>query len=343
MTHLITVEIEGTDKVALMYAHWDKQPPLDGQWREGLGSRTPVIEGELLYGRGSADDGYGTYAAVLAIKACQKMKLPHPKIVMVFEGCEESGKNDFEYYLNKLVKTKLQKIDYVFCLDSGAASKDRLWMTSSLRGIMGFNLTVKVLNDPVHSGDAGGIVPESFRICRILLDRIKSNGKMLDDLYVKIPESRLEEAKDLCAFVQGQVHQFYPLLPGVKPESEDPNELLLRRTWQPSLAVTGAEGLPSIEKAGNVLRTYTTLRLSVRIPPNVDAKKVSAKIVETLTKDPPYNAEVKVECIDASDGWNAADFTPEFKDALNKISKVQFYVTPLGYLWIELQCYWYWW
>jgi len=335
MTHLIVVEIEGADKVALMYAHWDKQPPLDGLWREGLGPRTPVIEGDLLYGRGVADDGYGTYAAVLAIKACQKMKLPHPKIVMVFEGCEESGKNDFEYYLNKLLKTKLQKVDYVFCLDSGGATNDRLWITTSLRGIIGINLTVKVLKDPVHSGDAGGIVPESFTICRILLDRIQNKGKMLDDLYVKIPESRLEEAKDLCQTLKGYVHQFYPLLPEVKPENEDPTELLLRRTWYPTLAITGAEGLPSIEKAGNVLRTYTTLRISIRVPPNIDAKKASAKIVEVLTKDPPYNAEVKVECTDDSNGWNATDFTPEFKAELNKIAKVRFCIILfVGYLWV---------
>eukprot|EP00826_Nyctotherus_ovalis_P029244 TRINITY_DN2307_c0_g1_i2.p1 TRINITY_DN2307_c0_g1~~TRINITY_DN2307_c0_g1_i2.p1 ORF type:complete len:339 (+),score=73.85 TRINITY_DN2307_c0_g1_i2:431-1447(+) len=324
MTHLIVAEIEGNDKVALMYAHWDKQPPLDGLWREGLGPRSPVVEGDLLYGRGSADDGYGTYAAVLTIKACQKMKLGHPKIIMVLEGCEESGKNDFEYYLKKLVKTKLRKIDYVFCLDSGAASVDRLWMTTSLRGIVAFNLTVRVLQDPVHSGDAGGIVPESFRICRILLDRLCSKGKLIDDLYTKIPESRLEETKKLCEFAKGQVYQYYPFLPGVRPEHEDPTELLLRRTWRPSLAVTGAEGLPPIEHAGNVLRASTTLRLSVRIPPLVDARQVAAKVVELLTRDPPYSAVVEAECVDASDGWNATEFTPEFKGEINRISKVCF-------------------
>ena len=88
MTHLIIVEIEGTEKIALMYAHWYKQPPLDGLWREGLGARTPVVEGDLLYGRGSADDGYGTYAAVLAVKACQKRQVPHPKIVRALPRCE---------------------------------------------------------------------------------------------------------------------------------------------------------------------------------------------------------------------------------------------------------------
>lgn len=324
MTHVILVEIEGTEKVALMYAHWDKQPPLDEKlWRHGLGPRTPVVENDHLYGRGSADDGYGTYAAVLAVKACQHMKLPHPKIIMVLESCEESGKDDLKYYLDKLVKTKLQKIDYVYCFDSAAVYPDRLWMTTSLRGIISLNLTAKILNDPVHSGEAGGVVPETFRICRILLDRIEKDGKIIDDLHVKIPEIRKEEVKELAKLVGDELEKQYPWVPGAKPESKDPCELLLRQSWYPSLAITGAEGLPPLELAGNVLRTYTSLRLSIRIPPGLDAKKAADKVTEILTKDPPYGATIKVECDDASNGWNASEYTPEFNEALNKISKVQ--------------------
>ena len=321
-THVIIVEVEGTDKVALMYAHWDKQPPLDGLWREGLGARTPVVEGDLLYGRGGADDGYGTYAAVLAVKACQKMKIPHPKIIMVLESCEESGKNDLDYYLQMLMKTKLQKIDFVFCLDSSAATVDRLWMTGSLRGVMTINLTVKIVNDPVHSGDSGGIIPDSFRICRILLDRIEKDGKILvEELHTKIPESRLKEADDLAKLMDKKLYVDYPWIDGVKPETEDMKELCLKRTWYPTLAITGAEGLPSIANAGNVLRTHTTLRLSIRLPPGIDSKTASVKVIEILTKDPPYNAKVTAECITTANGWNANDYSPEFNAELNKISK----------------------
>ena len=339
MTHLIIVEIEGTEKIALMYAHWDKQPPLDGLWREGLGPRTPVVEGDLLYGRGGADDGYGTYAAVLAVKACQKMKIPHPKIVMVLESCEESGKDDLKYYLDKLMETRLKTIDYVFCLDSGAAFTDRLWMTGSLRGILTFTLDVKIVNDPVHSGDAGGIIPDSFRICRILLDRLEKDGKMIDDLYVKIPESRIKNAEELGKLMGKKVYDDYPWLPGVKPESEDPKELIIKRTWHPCLAVTGADGLPNIKDAGNVLRTHTTFVLSVRIPPCLDSKKASEKIVEILTKDPPYNAAVTANCIDASDGWNANEYTPEFSSELNNISKV-IYLINIENLWARIWDSW---
>jgi hypothetical protein len=72
----------------------------------------------------------------------------------------------------------------VFCLDSGALSFDTLYYTTSLRGAMMTNMKVKVLEEGVHSGDASGIVPSSFRIMRTLLERIEDNktGEMMEEL-----------------------------------------------------------------------------------------------------------------------------------------------------------------
>eukprot|EP00829_Urostomides_striatus_P009578 TRINITY_DN2112_c0_g3_i3.p1 TRINITY_DN2112_c0_g3~~TRINITY_DN2112_c0_g3_i3.p1 ORF type:complete len:315 (+),score=77.65 TRINITY_DN2112_c0_g3_i3:64-1008(+) len=201
-THLIIVEIEPTKKPAMtvfMYAHWDKQPPLEGKWEPGLGPFQPVIKDGKIWGRGSADDGYGTFAAVLSIKACQKLKLEHPRIVMILESCEESG-DDLKYYLNKLIPSRFKDVDAVICLDSGAPVRDRFWITSALRGVMNFNLKVKVLKDPVHSGDAGGIVPESFRICRELLNRLEDvkTGAMVAPFQVAIPEERKKRNRAMC-------------------------------------------------------------------------------------------------------------------------------------------------
>ena len=59
---VIVVEVPAADGGAgddtvLLYGHLDKQPEMDG-WRDGLGPWTPVLEGDRLYGRGGADDGY---------------------------------------------------------------------------------------------------------------------------------------------------------------------------------------------------------------------------------------------------------------------------------------------
>lgn len=324
---MIFVEIDATMKDAktvLMYAHWDKQPPLEGKWAPGLGPFTPVIKDGFLYGRGCIDDGYGSFAAILSIKACQHFNIPHPRIVMTLESAEESSTNDLEYYLKGLVKTRIPAVDYVICLDSGGVDPNRIWLTSSLRGVLTFDINVKILKESVHSGDAGGIVPESFRICRILLNRLEKDGKIIEDLHVKIPEVRIKEAKMLAEMFGPMTYLRYPFVEGAKPENEDPTECLLNQAWRPALAIIGADGLPAIANAGNVLRDHTILRISIRIPPTLNAKQASDKLIALLQKDPPYNAQVVVTSYDPCDGWNANEFKPEFDAALNAISQVFF-------------------
>ena len=84
---------------------------------------------------------------------------------MIFEADEESGSAHIDHYLAKL-KERIGLVDIVFCLDSGCGNFDTLWVTTTLRGMVSTNITVEVLNEGVHSGDASGIVPSSFRILR---------------------------------------------------------------------------------------------------------------------------------------------------------------------------------
>ena len=230
--------------------------------------------------------------------------------------------------------TKLKEVDLVVCLDSSACETTRLWMTGSLRGIVNCDLTVKMLNDPVHSGDAGGIVPETFRICRHLLNRLDSpkDGSMIEEFNVKIPESRIKEAKELSSLFGKLAYSHYPWLPGTLPVTEDVTELLLNRTWRPCLAVTGADGLPEISKAGNVLRISTSLKLSIRLPPTLKSEPTGLKVKEILEKDPPYGAEVKVSNVVCADGWNANDYPPKFHELISNASKVFDLVNKIEYL-----------
>ena len=234
-------------------------------------------------------------------------------------------RDDLAYYLSKLMKTTLQNVDMVICLDSGAAETERLWMTSSLRGIVNLELKVSILKDPVHSGDAGGIVPESFRICRALLNRLEDpkTGKVTEQLHAKIPETRQREAEQLGALFGDKIYTCYPFVEHAQPMDMNPAQVHLNRTWRPCLAVTGAEGLPHIAQAGNVLRSSTTLKLSIRLPPTLKAVEAAEVVKQILIKDPPYGAEVTVSGISPADGWNAQDFPPAFHAALDKISKVK--------------------
>ena len=164
-TPVIFIEAPGDiDDTVLLYGHLDKQPEMTG-WSDGLGPWEPVIRDDKLYGRGGADDGYAIYASVTALLALQDQGVKRARCVVLIEACEESGSYDLPFYVDHLAE-RIGSPSLVICLDSGCGNYDQLWLTTSLRGLAGGLLTVEVLEEGVHSGDASGVVPDSFRIAR---------------------------------------------------------------------------------------------------------------------------------------------------------------------------------
>jgi acetylornithine deacetylase/succinyl-diaminopimelate desuccinylase-like protein len=325
-TPLLILEVPGkTEQTVLMYGHLDKQPEMTG-WRDGLGPWVPVIEGEKLYGRGGADDGYAIFASVCALRALRDQDVDHARVVVLIEFSEESGSPDLPPYVGHFEEL-LGQPELVVCLDSGAGNYDQFWSTTSLRGLVGGTLKVEVLQEGVHSGDASGIVPSSFRILRPLLDRLEdaATGKIRPDaLRVSIPKQRLEQARRVATVLKDEVHSKFPWVEGMQPVEEDTTELILNRTWQPQLEITGQDGIPTLEKAGNVLRPFTTLNLSLRLPPTLSTAKAQAVVKELLEKDPPYGAKVAVDFHEPAGGWNAPELAPWLDEAINEASETFF-------------------
>jgi acetylornithine deacetylase/succinyl-diaminopimelate desuccinylase-like protein len=322
----------------LLYGHLDKQPEFSG-WRADLGPWTPRYEDGKLYGRGGADDGYAVYASVTAIAALRRQGIAHPRIVGLIETCEESGSYDLLAYVDVL-RTRLGEVSLVICLDSGAGNYDQMWLTTSLRGVIGGTLEVQVLDEGVHSGDASGVVPSSFRIMRQLLDRLEDSttGRVLpDSFHCAIPAQRLAEARTAAALLGEQVWRRFPWACGgdggfTLPTSADPVELLVNRTWKPTLSVTGAQGLPPLSDAGNVLRPRTAFKISVRLPPLVDGPSAAGELKRLLEVDPPYAAKVifKADAGSAT-GWNAPETAPWLARAVDQVSMAHF-GAPCGYI-----------
>jgi acetylornithine deacetylase/succinyl-diaminopimelate desuccinylase-like protein len=311
------------DDTVLLYGHLDKQPEMTG-WRDDLGPWKPVMEGDRLYGRGGADDGYAAFASLLAIEAAQANGMSHTRCVVLIEASEESGSPDLPAYLQALA-TQIGTPSLVICLDSGCLDLERLWVTTSLRGLAAGTLRVQILTEGVHSGEASGVIPSSFRICRELLDRIEDSfdGRiLLPPLHVEIPADRRQQAADTAA--QFPIGGHFPLVEGAEPMVSDPTEQLLARTWYPALSVTGVDGIPPVESAGNVLRPHTALHLSVRLPPTCDHDAALQAIESTLTADPPYGAHVTFEHGQAGPGWNAPAFATWLQGALDEASTASF-------------------
>ncbi len=336
-TPLIFIDIPAAhggsnDDCVLLYGHLDKQPEMTG-WDADLGPWKPVIKGDKLYGRGGADDGYALFGSLAAVLALQDQGLPHARCVILIEACEESGSYDLPAYVDHLAD-RIGKPSLVVCLDSGCGNYDQLWCTTSLRGLAGGNFTVKVLQEGVHSGDASGIVPSSFRILRQLLSRLEdeTSGKILiEGLYVEVPEERIAQAKKSAEVLGTAVYDKFPFLPGMKPMANDLNDLILNRTWRPALSVTGVDGMPPLASAGNVLRPYTSVKLSLRLPPTLDGKKAGELLKEVLLRDPPNGAQVTLELEKSSSGWNAPAQSPWLTKAIDAASR-EFYGQPAMYM-----------
>jgi len=309
----------------LVYGHLDKQPEMTG-WAEGLGPWKPVVRDGKLYGRGGADDGYAVFAAVAALRELAETKRAHARIAVLIECCEESGSTDFPAYLEAL-GARVGTPRLVVALDSGCGNYAQLWGTTSLRGLVNGVLTVEVLSEGVHSGDASGVVAESFRIARALLERVDeaASGLLRDPAFqVPIPEERRAQAKRAAEVLGKGIHTRYPFVPGMRPMGEDLAELVLNRTWRPALSVTGADGLPLPENAGNVLRPKTALTLSLRLPPGLEGARAAARLKEILERDPPYGARVRFEAGQAASGWNAPATAPWLARAVDEASQKHF-------------------
>ena len=325
-TPLIFIEIAGNSKeTALLYGHLDKQPEMSG-WAKDLGPWQPVRKGDLLYGRGSADDGYAIFSSLSAIMSLQQAHTPHARCVILIEACEESGSYDLPFYIEHLSE-RLGSPSLVVCLDSGAGNYEQLWSTTSLRGVVTGNLTVSVLSEGIHSGISGGVVPSSFRILRQLLSRIEDEvtGKMLlAELNTHIPQQRREQVNMAAQVLGKALYEAVPFLEGVEPVTSDLPELILNQTWRPTLSITGAGGLPSLEVAGNVLRPKTAVKLSIRIPPNCSVDQAGRAVKKVLEINPPYGAKVSFELEPGGPGWDAPELASWLAQATEQASQTYF-------------------
>jgi len=334
-TPLIYMEIPAaaaSSDTVLLYGHLDKQPEFTG-WETGLGPWTPVQKGDRLYGRGGADDGYSAFAALTAIEALERQRLAHARCVVLIEAGEESGSPDLPAYIEHLAP-RIGDVGLVVCLDSGCGNYEQLWCTTSLRGLVAGDLTVEVLREGVHSGEASGIVPSSFRVLRALLSRLEDEATgtvKLKELKVAIPRERAAQARSTARALGNGVWAKLPLVDGLKPMGKDNVERVLNRTWRATVSITGVDGIPPLTSAGNVLRPKTTFKLSVRVPPTADAERAAAALKRLLEKNPPYGAKVTFSGENSGPGWNAPQLAPWLERSVASASRA-FFGKPACYL-----------
>jgi acetylornithine deacetylase/succinyl-diaminopimelate desuccinylase-like protein len=324
-TPLLLVDVPGElPGCVLLYGHLDKQPEFTG-WLPGLGPWEPVLRDGKLYGRGAADDGYAVFSSLTAIAALKEQQVRLPRCVVLIEACEESGSVDLPAHLAALGDA-IGTPSLVVCLDAECGNYDQVWCTTSLRGNLVGTLRIRVLTEGVHSGMATGIAPTPFRILEQLLARIESpvtGDLLLDELHVNLPRDRRAQAAAAARVLGEEIAGKLPWAKGVQPVSNDPTELIINSTWRATLAVTGADGLPPVGSAGNVLLPELAVKLSLRLPPTCNAARATQAVRDALEREPPYGAQVSFEAGTgaATGGWNAPAFAPWLEESITRSSR----------------------
>lgn len=322
-TPLLLIDIPGKiDQTNIIYGHLDKQPEMSG-WEDDLGPWKPVIRDNKLYGRGGADDGYSVFAALSSIAALQRHNIDHARCVVIIEASEESGSPDLPFYLKHLA-SRIGEPNLIICLDSGAGNYEQLWATTSLRGLVGGTLDIKVLTEGIHSGVGSGVVPSCHLVLRQLLARIEDEATgaiKLKTCQVDIPESRQKQLQLAAKNLGQDFIAAYPWQKQTKPKSDSIEQLLENRSWQAALSITGISGLPELKDAGNVTRPELSVKLSLRIPPTAKPEQVAAELKQTLETSPPFNADVKFSVQDIGSGWNSPDMSSKLHTIANSASE----------------------
>jgi acetylornithine deacetylase/succinyl-diaminopimelate desuccinylase-like protein len=336
-TPLMYIEIPAStdyankDDCILLYGHLDKQPPFEG-WNEGFGPYSPVIKDGRLYGRGGADDGYALFGSIESIKAIQAQGLPHARVIVLIEACEESGSPDLPAHLESLIhEGLLTNVSLIVCLDSGAGSYDTFWMTTSIRGLLMTKVKVTSLTEGVHSGNGGGVCSDTFRVLRRLISAIEDEdtGKIIDDFQVVIPQKRIQQNARTCEVLGDEVWKGFPLINNIPMNSFLPlSELALNRGWRASLTVTGLDGIPSTATGGNVLRPSTTVKLSMRLPPTYDDRSAFPCLKNRMDTALPPDCLIEYSGVVSAKGWNAPDTEPWLETACENASRLLFHRDP---------------
>ncbi|MDO4664696.1 MAG: dipeptidase [Actinomycetaceae bacterium] len=290
----------------LLYAHHDVQPVGDeSRWQSA--PFDPVVRGDRLFGRGSADDGAGIMAHVGAVRL---LGADLPVNVTVFiEGEEEIGSGSFQNFLAKY-QDRLQA-DLIIVADSGNWQVGTPAITTSLRGVVQMDVTLKVADHASHSGGFGGPMIDAVSLAAMLISTFwDENG----DVAIAGLGGNDKAEVD---YTEQQFRQDAGLLPGVKLAGT--GDLAARLWTKPAVAVIGWDVRPLTE-ASNTIAPETTFRLSVRTVPGEDVAAAAAAISRHIKENVPFGADVQVRINEQGPSYlaNQSQATQNLHDALSK-------------------------
>lgn len=283
----------GPDKPTLLiYNHYDVQPvdPL-GLWANP--PFEPTIKGKEIYARGAQDNKGQCFYVIQALKLLLKQNGTLPiNIKLCIEGEEEIGSPN----LSKILKDKKEELraDYVAIVDVGLHDPKIPAVTLGTRGIITMDVSVKSANTDLHSGSHGGIIQNPIHVLVHLLDSLRNNkgAITIPGFYDEVREMTPEER----SFVSFQFDMAdYQKATGGYPLGGEKEYTPLERAWiRPTLEVNGISGGYAGEGFKTVIPAKAHAKISCRLVPNQDPKKIGELIANYLKEHAPQGVEVEV-------------------------------------------------
>jgi acetylornithine deacetylase/succinyl-diaminopimelate desuccinylase-like protein len=313
----------------LLYAHHDVQPPgyID-RW-----SSDPFVPRERdgrLFGRGTADDKAGAVAHVAAVRAWLRTAGELPcNVKVLVEGEEEIGSPGLFGFLDAHLDAL--RADVLLLADAGNWSVGTPGLTYSLRGLAGVDVTVRALDGPVHSGMAGGLVPDPvLALAELLASLVDEHGDPAfdgcwDDY---VPPDAAERAR-LDALPQNEagLRRAWGLRDGVELAG-DPSVSIFERLWlRPTVTVIGIDGHP-IAGSSNQIVAEATARVSVRVGRGQDPARLNDALRAHFERRVPRNLELTVTALDEVPAWHCEPSGWAF-DATERALRAGFGVDPV--------------
>ncbi len=300
----------------LLYAHHDVQPPgFVDRWRSD--PFEPVERDGRLYGRGSADDKAGAVAHALALSSWLAVAdAPPCNVRVLIEGEEEIGSPHLERFLTE----RLAELDadVLVLADAGNWSVGVPGITTSLRGLASADVTLRGLEGPVHSGMAGGLVPDPvLALSRLLASTVDEHGAVaIDgfdaDVFVPAPadRARLDALPDDPAALMRALG----VRAGVQAVG-DPNASPFERLWmRPSLTVIGFDSHP-IAGSSNQIVASASARLSLRLAAGQEPERVLRQLHAHLVRRIPWGLELEFVPRGGAPAWRTEPDGPAFAAA----------------------------
>ncbi len=312
----------------LLYAHHDVQPVgTPDRWNSE--PFEPTERDGRLYGRGAADDKAGIMVHVAAVRAWLETRSRLPvNVKVIIEGEEEIGSPHLETFLAGY--TDLLQADVIVLTDLTNWKVGVPGLTYTLRGLSEVYVTVRALEQPVHSGMWGGPIPDALTgLMKGLASLTDDRGRpAVDGLWDDVREPTDTERERFAALDADpdQLREEARVLDGVEWVG-DPDLSVLERIWmQPTITVIGID-VPSVKDASNTLIAEASAKISIRLAPGQDPDRVGKLVEDHLHDHVPWGLHVDTRPGHGGQPWAVDPEGPAF-DAARAAMRAAFGTEP---------------